>query len=157
MIGNFTGVYKFGLELDSTWVNQLQKGAREAFLTLHGVASGMKVYVNGKYVGYGQDSMTESEFNISSYLDLQAPAENVVHVVVFKWTDGSYLEDQDQWWVSGIFRDVVVQCRPKDGIRDYSVDASPEKDGSANVRIQVLTGSDPARPKRLVSTLIGKR
>eukprot|EP00924_Labyrinthula_sp_SR-Ha-C_P003057 snap_masked-scaffold_50-processed-gene-0.12-mRNA-1 protein AED:1.00 eAED:1.00 QI:0/0/0/0/1/1/2/0/1554 len=105
---------------------------REIRLVLHGGGSGLKVFVNGVYLGYGQDSMTETEFIVpSSLLNVDRLGENdefvgnhnCLVVIVYKYTDGSYLEDQDQWYLSGIFREIELQCVVKSPaqIKDYKI------------------------------------
>ena len=87
-------------------------------ITLHfgGVSSCFKVWLNGKYVGYGEDSFLPSEFNITPYLK---PGENQLSVQVIRWGDGAYLEDQDQWRLSGIQREVYLMAEPKLRIADF--------------------------------------
>ena len=93
---------------------------RDVILRFDGVASAYYVWVNGKEVGYAEDSKLPSEFNISEFL---TDGENTLAVQVFKWCDGSYVEDQDMFRFSGIFRDVTIWAKPKDGIWDFRVNA----------------------------------
>lgn len=90
---NYAGVYRFPLDLNSEWTAALQAKTRGLFLVLHGASSAVRVYVNDQYVGYGQDSMTESEFELTPHLDLEGKG-NVLYIVVIQYCDGSYLEDQ---------------------------------------------------------------
>ena len=83
---------------------------RAVFIQLGSVKSGYNLWINDHYVGYSQDSKMTSEFNISDYLQ---KGENKVSIEVFQFTDGSYLEDQDMWRLSGIQRDVLLYARPK--------------------------------------------
>ncbi|MEO8534931.1 MAG: glycoside hydrolase family 2 TIM barrel-domain containing protein [Flavobacterium sp.] len=87
-------------------------------VTLHfgGVSSAFQVWVNGEFLGYGQDSCNSSEFNITPYLK---KGENVLSVRVFRYSDGSYLEDQDHWRLSGIQREVFIMAEPKLRIQDF--------------------------------------
>ncbi len=87
-------------------------------VTLHfgGVSSAFQVWINGDFVGYGQDSFNSSEFNITPYLK---KGENVLSVRVFRYSDGSYLEDQDHWRLSGIQREVYIMAEPKLCIKDF--------------------------------------
>ena len=85
----------------------------------------MYVWVNGKKVGYSQGSMTPAEFNITSYI---AKGTNTLAVEVYQWSDGSYLEDQDFWRLSGIFRDVFMYALPKFHIRDFFVQSELNDD-----------------------------
>ncbi|MFA0070238.1 sugar-binding domain-containing protein, partial [Vibrio breoganii] len=79
-------------------------------LTFDGVNSAFHLWCNGKWVGYSQDSRLPAEFDLSEYLQA---GENTLAVMVLRWSDGSYLEDQDMWWLSGIFRDVTLLRKPK--------------------------------------------
>ena len=90
---------------------------RRVILRFEGVDSAFYVWVNGKKVGYAEDSKLPSEFDITEFLT----AQNTLAVQVFKWCDGSYLEDQDMFRYSGIFRDVTLWSMPKDGIWDFKV------------------------------------
>jgi len=87
-------------------------------LRFEGVDSAFHVWVNGVEVGYSQGSRLPSEFDVSPYL---RPGRNHISVRVYQWSDGSYIEDQDQWWLSGIFRDVYLLTRPKAHLADLSV------------------------------------
>ena len=97
----------------------------EVYLHFAGVQSAMYVWVNGKKVGYSQGSMTPAEFDITSYLQ---KGNNTLAVEVYQWSDGSYLEDQDFWRLSGIFRDVYVYAIPKFHIRDFFVQSDLNDD-----------------------------
>ena len=92
---------------------------RKVILRFEGVGSAFYVWVNGKKVGYAEDSKLPSEFDITEFLN--ASSTNLLAVQVFKWCDGSYLEDQDMFRYSGIFRDVTLWSMPKDGIWDFKV------------------------------------
>lgn len=96
---------------------------RRVILRFEGVGSAFYVWVNGKMVGYAEDSKLPSEFDITEFLN--APGTNLLAVQVFKWCDGSYLEDQDMFRFSGIFRDVSLWSMPKDGIWDFNVKTRP--------------------------------
>ena len=91
---------------------------REVFLRFDGVDSAYYVWVNGEKVGYAEDSKLPSEFNVTKFLK---DGENLIAVEVYRWCDGSYLEDQDMFRYSGIFRDVTLWAMPKDGIWDFAV------------------------------------
>jgi len=91
---------------------------RQVFLHFDGVESAFYVWVNGRRVGYSQGSRTPAEFNITGYLK---PGQNVLAAEVYRWSDGSYLEDQDFWRLSGIFRDVYLFSTPTVHIRDFWV------------------------------------
>ncbi|WP_111307886.1 glycoside hydrolase family 2 TIM barrel-domain containing protein [Confluentibacter sediminis] len=107
---NSVGSYITYFTVDKTWLN------REVYIQLGSVKSGYYLWINGKKVGYNQDSKLPAEFNITAYLK---EGENKLAVKVFKFTDGSYLEDQDFWRLSGIQRDVYLFARPKIHIRDF--------------------------------------
>ena len=87
-------------------------------MNFEGVDSCFYVWINGIFVGYSQVSHSTSEFHITRYLK---EGENRLTVLVLKWCDGSYLEDQDKLRMSGIFRDVYVLRRPKEAVRDYFI------------------------------------
>ncbi len=106
---NPVGVYQKTWTLPETW-----KG-RQVFLHFEGVDSAFTVWLNGRDIGYSQGSHLPSEFNLTAAL---RPGENRLTVQVYQWSDGSYLEDQDQWRLSGIFRDVSLIARPPVSIRD---------------------------------------
>jgi len=91
---------------------------RRIFLHFDGVKSAFYVWINGRKVGYSQDSMTPAEFNITQYLKT---GENTLSVEVYRWSDGSYLEDQDMWRLSGIYRNVYLFATPQVHILDFFV------------------------------------
>ena len=101
-----------------TFVYHKDENAPKAFLNFEGVDSCFYVWINGSYVGYSQVSHMTSEFDIT---DLLRDGENSIAVLVMKWCDGSYLEDQDKFRMSGIFRDVYILKRPEQAISDYHV------------------------------------
>ncbi|WP_372806492.1 glycoside hydrolase family 2 TIM barrel-domain containing protein [Pontiella sp.] len=123
--GNPVGSYRRTFALSSDW-----KG-REVFIHFAGVDSAFYIWVNGKRVGYSQGSRTPAEFNLTPYLQ---PGNNELAVQVFRWCDGSYLEDQDGWRMAGIFREVYLFSTPQVHIRDFFV--TPELD--ADYRHAVL-------------------
>ena len=102
-----------------------EKKASKAFLNFEGVDSCFYVWVNGAYAGYSQVPHATSEFDVT---DLLNEGENTLAVLVLKWCDGSYLEDQDKFRMSGIFRDVYLLKRPEKTIRDYHITTDVEKD-----------------------------
>ena len=102
-----------------------EKKASKAFLNFEGVDSCFYVWVNGTYAGYSQVPHATSEFDVT---DLLNEGENTLAVLVLKWCDGSYLEDQDKFRMSGIFRDVYLLKRPEKTIRDYHITTDVEKD-----------------------------
>lgn len=110
---NPTGIYKKKVILTKRWIQE------DTILRFAGVDSAFDVWVNGSYVGFGKISRLPSEFVISS---LVKEGENDITVRVYKWSDGSYLEDQDMWWLSGIYRDVELIREPKNTIFDCRVE-----------------------------------
>ena len=115
-----------------TFSYQKEEKAPKAFLNFEGVDSCFYVWLNGVYVGYSQVPHAASEFDVSSLLQ---EGENTLGVLVLKWCDGSYLEDQDKFRMSGIFRDVYLLKRPERAIRDYRMTTKVEKD-SATVKME---------------------
>ena len=107
--------------------------ASKAFLNFEGVDSCFYVWINGSYVGYSQVSHMTSEFDVT---DVLQDGTNTVAVLVMKWCDGSYLEDQDKFRMSGIFRDVYILKRPKQAISDYHIKTRIE-DMLAKVEIEM--------------------
>jgi beta-galactosidase len=135
---NPVGSYKRYFKIPSDW-----KG-KEVFLQFGAVSSAFYVWVNEKLVGYSEDSKMPAEFDITKYLK---PGKNSLAVEVYRWSDGSYLEDQDFWRLSGIQRSVFLQARPKTYIRDFFAVGGLEhnyNDGSLNVnaKIRSLDGKD---------------
>jgi len=117
---NPTGQYKRTFILPAAW----QSG--QTFLRFEGVMSAFYVWINGKRVGYSQGSMEPSEFNVTSYLK---DGENQIAVEVYKYSDGSYLEDQDFWRFGGIHRDVLLYHTPDVRLRDVAYRTIQDKDG----------------------------
>lgn len=109
---NPTGLYRRRFTLDGNL-----EGKR-VFLVFEGAGSAFYVWVNGKFVGFSKDSRTPAEFDITPFV---VRGENLVAVEVLRWSDGSYLEDQDMWRLSGIFRDVYVYLAPEVRVRDFFV------------------------------------
>lgn len=138
---NSVGSYVRTFEVDEDF----SKG--RLYLRFDGVESAYYVWVNGTYVGYSEDSFTAGEFDVT---DLVKPGANTVAVEVYRWCDGSYLEDQDFWRLAGIFRDVTLFTVPDLWIRDIWVRSGLEKDyrtgtveGSVIVRNAGKTPSEP--------------
>lgn len=135
---NGVGCYQRSFTVPANW-----KGMN---VTLHfgGVSSAYKLWVNGKFAGYAEDSFLPSEFNITPYLQ---DGENIISVWVIRWSDGSFLEDQDQWRMSGIHREVYLAAEPKLRIADFFVQTKLDKDYkdavlSIRPRIENLTGHE---------------
>lgn len=125
---NPTGCYRTTFTVPAAWAG------RQIFLTFDGVDSAFHIWVNGQAVGYSQDSRTPAEFNITPYLQA---GENLLAVRVYRWSAGSYLEDQDYWRLSGIYRDVYLWSAPAVHIRDFAVETELAGDyRNANLRIR---------------------
>lgn len=111
-VGNPTGCYRTTFRLDPAW------SGRSVFLLFEGVDSNLTLWINGQEVGYSQDSRLPAEFDITAYL---RPGDNLIAVQVMRYCDGSYLECQDFWRMSGIQRDVVLYSKPNVCLEDYAV------------------------------------
>lgn len=148
---NSVGNYQRTFSIPANW--------KHMNITLHfgGVSSGFKVWLNGKFLGYGEDSFLPSEFNITPYLQA---GENVLSVQVIRWTDGYFLEDQDQWRLSGIHREVMLLAEPKIRIADFFYQTKLDKDYKDALfklrpRIENLTGA-PIHGYKLEAQLYDK-
>ena len=135
---NGVGSYQRTFTIPESW--------NDMNITLHfgGVKSAFFVWINGKFLGYGEDSFLPSEFNITPYL---TAGENILSVQVTRWSDGSYLEDQDHWRLSGIQREVMLLAEPKIRIADFFWQAKLDenyRDAVFSVRpcIENLTGHE---------------
>ena len=112
---------------------------RDVILRFDGVYSAYYVWVNGKFVGYAEDSKLPSEFDVTKFI---TGGRNVLAVEVYRWSDGSFLEDQDMTRYSGIFRDVTLWAKPKDGIWDFTVKTTLGADYStATIAVDGIEGS----------------
>ena len=125
---NASGAYR------TTFTLSAEAAKQRNFLYFEGVDSCFYVWVNGKFVGYSQVSHSSSEFEISSFVN---EGTNTLAVLVLKWCDGTYLEDQDKLRMSGIFRDVLLLTRPKSFVRDYTVRTFLKDGGAGVVRVSV--------------------
>ncbi len=109
---NPVGSYRTEFEIPENWDN------RQVFIHFDGVESAFYLWINGQKVGYSQGSRTPAEFNVTQYLK---PGKNILAAEVYRWSDGSYLECQDFWRLSGIFRDVYMYSAPSVHIRDFEI------------------------------------
>ena len=107
-----TGHYRRSFTVPEEWAG------RRLFLTFDGVDSAFYVWLNGRMLGFSKDSRLPAEFDITDFVQ---PGENLLALRVFRWSDGSYVEDQDFWRLSGIFRDVTLWSAPTLHIRDFAV------------------------------------
>ena len=133
---NPVGTYRKTFTLPDKWTE------KEIFIHFEGVQSAFYLWINGQKVGYSQGSMTPAEFNITDYL---RNGKNLMAVKVFRWCDGSYLEDQDFWRLSGIYRDVYLVARPKTYLRDFFIISSLDdayQNGILNVNAYIKNMSD---------------
>lgn len=117
---NATGLYRRKVALPADWCDS--EGAllpeHRVFLVFEGVDSCLSIWVNGEFVGYGQDSCLPHEYDITSVLSASRN-EHCIAAKVSRWCDGSYLEDQDKWWLSGIYREAYLIRRPRQFISDF--------------------------------------
>lgn len=109
---NPVGVYRRNLEIPAEW------NGRDIYLHIAGAKSGCYIYINGKEVGYNEDSKNPAEYLINDYLQEK---DNVLTLKIFRWSTGSYLECQDFWRLSGIERDVFIYSQPKAAINDFRI------------------------------------
>lgn len=116
---NPTGIYKRTFILTEEWLKN------DTILKFHGVDSAYDVWVNGVHAGYGKVSRLLAEYDITG---LVCEGENDITVRVYKWSDGTYLEDQDMWWMSGIYRDVELINEPKNAVLDVQADGGLDTD-----------------------------
>ena len=130
---NPVGSYKKTFTLPDNW------GEKEIFIQFGAVKSASFFWLNGGFLGYNQDSKTPAEFNITKYLQ---KGENEIAVEIYRYSDGSYLECQDFWRISGIEREVFLYARPKVFIRDFFVKTDLEndyQDGILNIELELET------------------
>jgi beta-galactosidase len=135
---NPVGSYKRNFTIPESW-----KG-KEVVIHFGAASSMLNVWVNEQFVGYSEDSKTPAEFNITKYLK---PGENSLAVEIFRWCDGSYLEDQDFWRMSGITRDVYLMVRNEQQIQDFRVNSGLDDtytNGIFSVNIDVLNLGESA-------------
>lgn len=148
---NPVGSYRRAFNLPAAW-----KG-RQTFLVLRGVNSACYVWVNGQKVGYSEDSRLPAEFDVTKFV---RPGENTVAVEVYHYSDGSYLEDQDFWRLSGIFRDVELVSRASVHVRDFyartHLDAE-YRDARLAVNAKVRNAGPAAEPVTLEAKLFDAR
>ena len=133
-LNNYTGSYRRTFDLPKDW-----KG-KDVYFHVGSATSNLTLWVNGKYVGYSEDSKVAAEFNISKYLK---PGKNLIAMQVMRWCDGSYFEDQDFWRFTGIAREVYLYARPKLHAADIRLNAALEnnyQDGVLNYKVSLKGG-----------------
>lgn len=148
---NSVGSYRRTFSLPDGW------DEKRVFLHFDGVYSGAYVWVNGKFAGYTEGSNNDAEFDVTAMV---RPGENNVSVQVFRWTDGSYLEGQDMWHMSGIHRDVYLFATPKTYVRDHYITSTLDPttkytSGSMQVELTVNNRDAAATEKTVKVSLIG--
>ena len=139
---NPTGLYRTNFEVPQNW------NGRQIFITFEGVESAFYIWVNGQKVGYSENSFMQAEFDVTAHLK---PGSNQLSLEVLRFSDGSYLEDQDYWRLSGIFRDVYIYSVPKVHIADVSIVTDFDqlyKDAALEVVIE-LKNFEKTAPKNL--------
>ena len=136
---NPVGSYRLSFTVPDSW------SGMDVFIHFGAVKSAFYIWVNGQKVGYSEDSKTPAEFKITPYLQ---PGQNLVALQVYRWSDGSYLECQDMWRISGITRDVYLYAAPKVRIRDFFAHTLLDeeyKDGLFSLEVEVTNDLTPPR------------
>lgn len=147
---NATGFYRRNINIPATWKD------KRVFVHFDGVYSAAVVWVNGKYVGYSQSSNTDAEFDITGFVET---GDNQLSVRVYRWCDGSYLEGQDMWHLSGIHRDVYLVAMPKVFVADHYITSSLSSDatsGSMTVKMKVDNRDNVSATKTLQVSLLDR-
>ena len=145
---NATGFYRRTITIPETWKD------KRVFVHFDGVYSAAVVWVNGKYVGYSQSSNTDAEFDITGFV---TTGDNQLSVRVYRWCDGSYLEGQDMWHLSGIHRDVYLVATPKVFVSDHYITSSLNNEatsGSMSVKLTVDNRNTVSTTKTLQVSLL---
>jgi len=140
---NPVGSYRRDFEIPASW------DGREVFINFDGVDSFFYLWINGKYVGFSKNSRNPAEFNITRFLK---PGKNVVAAEVYRFSDGSYLECQDMWRLSGIFRSVAIHSKDKTHVRDLFVTTTPaasEDNGQWKLSVAVDVSEAAASGQRI--------
>ncbi|MEI2692723.1 MAG: sugar-binding domain-containing protein [Anaerolineae bacterium] len=141
---NPTGSYRMRFDAPAAWMGRRQ------ILRFDGVDSAFDLYLNGHYVGFSKGSRMPAEFDVSAHIRSGA---NLLAVRVYQWSDGSYIEDQDMWWLSGIFRDVTLLALPQAALWDVQVDPGLSEDGrSAALRVRATAMSAAAAREPIACT-----
>jgi beta-galactosidase len=145
---NPVGSYRRDFNVPTEW------NGRKIFITFDGVDAGFFIWVNGRKVGYGVNSRNAAEFDLTKYLK---PGKNTIAVEVYRFTTGSYLEDQDMWRLSGIFRNVTLWSTPNQHIRDFFVKTNLDKQFK-NAEVIVTTkiknyGTSATAPRTVEASL----
>ncbi|MEX2682047.1 MAG: glycoside hydrolase family 2 TIM barrel-domain containing protein [Candidatus Sigynarchaeota archaeon] len=147
---NPVGSYRREFVIPPNWLDE----GRQVFVHFDGVQSAFYVWINGNYAGFSKDSMTPAEFNITKFLK---NGKNIIAVEVYRWSDGSYLEDQDFWRTSGIYREVYLMCTPAVHVRDFFIRTSFDKkyeDATVDLDVSVMNYSEDQRKRLLLQVLL---
>ena len=147
---NATGFYRRNITIPETWKD------KRVFIHFDGVYSAAVVWVNDKYIGYSQDSNTDAEFDITGFV---TTGDNQLSVRVYRWCDGSYLEGQDMWHLSGIHRDVYLVATPKVFVSDHYITSelnSEATSGSMSVKLTVDNRNAISANKTLQVSLLDR-
>ncbi len=147
---NSVGSYRRTFNLPTTW------DEKRIFLHFDGIYSAAYVWINGKYVGYTEGSNNDAEFDVTQHV---VAGENNISVQVFRWCDGSYLEGQDMWHMSGIHRDVYLFATPKTYIRDHYISSTLQaadkyQSGKLNIELTMNNRDSVATSKTVEITLL---
>ena len=129
---NPTGVYARDVEVPDEWLG------RSIFFRIGAASSAVELYINGEFVGYSEDSKTPAEWDISHQVHR---GKNRICIILHRWSDGSYLECQDMWRMSGITRDVTMYCLPLDHIGNYRIDALLDTADYSTGQLRLAIGS----------------
>lgn len=145
---NPTGLYRLEFDTDSLALQE------EVIIRLDGVESAYHLWLNGEFVGYSQGSRLSSEFDIT---DKIKEGKNILAMKVYMFCDGSYIENQDMWWLAGIIRDVCLITRPKLHIADYKIDSllsGDYKDGDLHIAIELANHYNEEKTGKLQFKLL---
>jgi beta-galactosidase len=145
---NPVGSYRRDFDVPTTW------SGRRIFITFDGVDAGFFLWVNGKKVGYSVNSRNAAEFDLTKYVH---PGKNMLAVEVYRFTSGSYLENQDMWRLSGIFRNVTLWNAPQEHIRDFFIKTNLDnkyRDADLTVSAKVKNYSNVAMPARQIEVTL---
>ena len=148
---NPVGTYRKHFTVDSSWAD------KEVFVNFQGVESAMYLWVNGQYIGYSEDTFSAKGFDITDALNFEEGADNVMTVEVYRWCDGSYIENQDMLRLAGIFRDVSLDAKDKVEIRDFTALSNTfindGKDGKLDIEADLRRFDTASRNLKLSAVL----
>ena len=152
---NPVGTYRKHFTIDPSWKD------KEVFANFQGVESAMYLWVNGTYIGYSEDTFSAKGFDITKALNFEEGADNVMTVEVYRWCDGSYIENQDMLRLSGIFRDVSLDAKDKVEIRDFTALSNTfvndSKDGKLSIEADLRRFDTTDRNLKLNAVLYDDR